>query len=130
MRITSHNFYVFSQDDFDYIMFCSLESSAETILKYTQAYNFSTSVPMNKLYISENNNITVNGRSRPFASHRMFYKKNNFVHKWVLINPVYSINEDERIIKFDKGRWGNFSDPMPIECWKYYKSYWNKWKKK
>lgn len=128
MRVNSHGFYILNQDGFDYIMFHYFESSQETVHKYFNAYTFSTTVPMNKLYASKENKITVNGRSRPFASRTMYYENGLYINMWVLINPIYSINEDKRIVVVDREKLLNFSGPMPIECWKYYKAYYGKWK--
>jgi len=88
-----------------------------------KAFVFCITTPMNLLWASEKNKIMVNGRNRPFANLSIVRdNKDCFFYKWTMVYPVYSINEITRILKLDF-QMNIMIPPMPIECWKFYKSY-------
>jgi hypothetical protein len=107
--------------------FICCSNSTITQIEYNQlveAFIFCLTVPMNLLWASEKNKIMVNGRDRPFATLKIQnFGDNILFYKWVMINPIYSITEDERLyqVNFDFRM-----PPLPIECWKFYKSYYKR----
>lgn len=107
--------------------FIYTESFNEDYTRFINAYFFATAVPMNMIWASEKNKIMVNGRKRPFAR-VLFDKRNNiYLFNWVILFPIYSINEQERNIIVDFELLAKINiPPIPKECWSYYKSYYKK----
>ncbi len=100
-----------------------LDGDHEAYTRLISAYVFCLTVPMNLLWASEKNKVMVNGRNRPFADLRMLQGIDGHYYKWTIIYPVYSINEEERFLKVKSTY---LIPPLPVECWKFYKSYSNR----
>ncbi len=99
----------------------------EDYVKFVNAYFFCTTVPMNSIWASEKNKIMVNGRKRPFARVLINNKDRVYYYEWVMILPIYSINEETRNIEVDYALLNKINiPPIPKECWSFYKSYYHK----
>ncbi len=100
---------------------------SEEYKRFVNAYFFCTAAPMNSIWASEKNKIMVNGRKRPFARVLVNNKDRVYYYEWVMIFPIYSINEEIRSIEIDFGLLNKINiPPIPKECWSFYKSYYHK----
>jgi len=128
MKINSNGFNTLEYKDNNFL-YVTNDSAKQSIIDISAAFTFSTTVPMCKLWASEINFITVNGRLRPFASLTQYINtKQERFFEWVLIHPIYSINESKKILRIPAKEYNSLIPPIPLECWKFYKAYGNKWR--